>query len=437
MARQLNRLSAAFLIAFLLVAAAAGYWSVVRADDLTARGDNPRRILLERRVPRGPILDRDGAVLAESVGPPGELERRYPYPLLASVLGYISPLYGAAGLEAAFDPVLHGDDGYDALELWWRNSLVSDPPPGRGLRLTLSLPLQRAADTALGGRAGALVVLGSESGEVLALASHPTFDANELETTWSDLVADPRSPLLNRAVLGLYPPGSVLAPAVLAGALGQETVTLDEPASTAPVTVGGLAYACRETADEAAVLGEALADGCPAPLAALGTTLGAERLHALFTGLRLYEPPTIGLPAGAAASEPITDPALTALGLDGMTVSPLQVALVTAAIAEHGALPGPRLVMEAQAQDGAWQPAAASTGVRTALPGTGADQVATWMSDGYAATAVSGAAGTQLAWFTAFGPADDAKTVVVVVLEDGDLEAAQAIGRQVLDSATR
>jgi hypothetical protein len=93
--------------------------------------------------------------------------------------------------------------------------------------------------------------------------------------------------------------------------------------------------------------------------------------------------------------------------------------------------------METQGRDGTWQPAAVSPGVPTALPGTGADQVAAWMADGYSATAVSGAAGTQLAWFTAFGPADDATVVVVVVLEDGDVAAAEATGRDVLAAASR
>ena len=77
MSSQLNWLSVVFVAAFLLVAVASGYWGVVRVDDLTARGDNPRRILLERRVPRGQILDRNGAVLAESVGAPGALTLGY------------------------------------------------------------------------------------------------------------------------------------------------------------------------------------------------------------------------------------------------------------------------------------------------------------------------------------------------------------------------
>ncbi|MEP7359595.1 MAG: hypothetical protein ABI847_20250, partial [Anaerolineales bacterium] len=92
MTKQINRLELIFGAAFLAVALAAGYWGLVRADELTARGDNPRRILAERRTGRGTILDRNDAVLADVVGPAGEYTRRYDYPQLAPVIGYVSPL---------------------------------------------------------------------------------------------------------------------------------------------------------------------------------------------------------------------------------------------------------------------------------------------------------------------------------------------------------
>src|SRR5215218_7875904 len=108
MTSQLNRLALAFGAAFLAVALASGYWGIVRAAELTARGDNPRRVLAERRTGRGLILDRNDQVLADNTGLPGEYTRRYDYPNLAPVIGYISPAFGAAGIEAALDDVLHG-----------------------------------------------------------------------------------------------------------------------------------------------------------------------------------------------------------------------------------------------------------------------------------------------------------------------------------------
>lgn len=437
MSSQLNRLSAVFLAAFLLVAGAAGYWAIVRASDLTSRGDNPRRILLERRIPRGPILDRNGQVLAESIGPPGDLTRHYPYPALSSLLGYVSPLYGLTGLEAAFDPILHGDEGYDAWELWQLSTVLGGPPAGRAIRLTLDLRLQQAANTALGDQTGAVVVLNTETGEILALASQPTYDANDLDSIWSSLVADPRSPLLNRATLGLYQPGAALAPAILALGVSHGVVTLDQPASTEALVLGGRDYVCL-TADTATpTLVSALRAGCPAPLADLGTSLGSDALHTLFTDLRLYEPPAIGLPGAAASTDTvIADASLAALGQDKLAISPLQLALVMAAVAESGRMPAPQLVLETQDRTSLWQPLAPASAPATALPARGAEEAAGWLADGVTASAVGDDGGSPLAWFAVTGPAEDAHYAVVVLLENGDVTGAEAIGREVL-AATR
>jgi peptidoglycan glycosyltransferase len=439
MPKQLNRLALLFAAAFGLIAAATGYWSVVRAEDLTTRGDNPRRILMVRRIPRGQILDRYGTVLAESVGVPGELERHYPYPALSSLLGYISPLYGTAGLEAALDPVLHGDEGYDPLELWQMATVLGSPPPGRAVRLSLDLAAQQAADQALGDRPGAVAVIDTESGAILALASHPTYDANGLEERWSSLVADPRSPLLNRAILGLYQPGGALAPAILTLAVATGTAEIEQPfegTDLTPLEIGGRSYACQQSPSGDDTLGGAIARGCPMAVAELGRALGANALRELFASLRLYEAPSIGLPAGGAPPDAdISDPALAAIGQDELAISPLQLALVTAAIAEHGRLPAPQLVVEAQDREGQWQPVAPAAEAGAALPASAADAVAAWMAEsGHASVAFSGAEGRPLAWYTAFAPVDDARYAVAVLLEEGNVGEAEMVGQAVLEA---
>lgn len=435
MTRQIRSLALAFTAAFAVMAGVAGYWALIRQADLLARPDNPRRLLLERRAARGLIVDRNGAVLAEASGGPGAYQRFYPYPDLAPVLGYVSALYGTAGVEAAADAVLHGDAGRAPLALWWEN-LLGRPPAGRGVRLTLDLDLQRLADAALGDRAGAVVLLNPASGEILALASHPAFDPNQLDEHWPALVADARAPLLNRATAALYQPGGALAPAIVAAALqaqvAEPTEVFDEPGNL--LLPDGAALACRLPLTVPLTAPEALRAGCPGPLAELGQRLGVRRLEQLFTDLRLLEAPAIGLPAAAAAPD-FSDPAALAVGQGALTLTPLHLALVTAALTQRGELPAPRLIQAAENPEGQWMTWPAADHAVAAFAPEAAQQVKTWLRAGHAAEALAGAQGQRLAWFAGFAPFDEPRVVAVVLLEDGAAEAAARLGQALLEQA--
>jgi cell division protein FtsW (lipid II flippase) len=181
-----------------------GWWAFVRGPDLLTRTDNPRRAIADRYVRRGAILDRGNLPLAETLGKLGDYYRHSDYPDLSPVIGYNSPVYGQAGLEASMDDYLRGVKGYPGLTTWWHHLLYGLPPPGLNIRTSLDLGLQQTADQAMGGHHGALVVLNAASGEILAMVSHPTFDADRLSEQWESLVKDPAAPLFNRAVQGRY-----------------------------------------------------------------------------------------------------------------------------------------------------------------------------------------------------------------------------------------
>jgi cell division protein FtsW (lipid II flippase) len=202
-------LGAALGLGLAACALAAGWWAVYRAGDLLARTDNPRRVVSDRFVRRGSLLDRAGEPINESQGQPGKLTRRYRVPELSNVVGYIDPTYGQSGLEASQDGYLRGLQGYPASQVWWHHLVYGQPPPGLDLRLSLDLELQKLADQALQGRRGAAVILNAQTGEILAMACSPTFDASHLSENWEQLVNDRSSPLLNRAVLGRYPLGEL------------------------------------------------------------------------------------------------------------------------------------------------------------------------------------------------------------------------------------
>jgi peptidoglycan glycosyltransferase len=441
MTPQLNRLAILLGAGFLAIALATGYWQIVRGDGLLQRADNPRRALTERRVPRGTIYDRNGAVLADVAGEPGAWIRHYPYPNLAPVLGYVSPLVGSAGVEAALDPVLHGDGGLDPLTIYWRTSVLGTPPPGRAVKLSIDLSLQRVTDTALGTHVGAVVLLEAQTGEILALASHPTFDANNIDDHWQDVVNNPGSPLVNRATFALYQPGGAIEPIVVAGAL-QAGLTRPEKiyvAADQPVTFDGQTIACRVTPPQPALtIGAALASGCPSPFTALGQSLGTAGLTKLFAQFRLFTDPALVIPTTAASADQagvFPDAGPAGIGQAGLTVTPLHMALVTAALARHGVMPAPQLVLQTQAPDGQWQNTEPVSPTLSVVDTAVADQVKAMLSDGLQATAVTGTAGKALAWFIGFSPLDDPHYAVAVLLEDGDPQAAHDIGVALLEAA--
>lgn len=202
-------LTAFFLASFSLLAIALGYWTLIARDTLITRNDNPRALIAYNRIQRGRILDRNGLVLAESVGQPGDYERRYE-PSSAHVVGYASFRYGLSGIEAAADASLTGLEGQDNLSQWWRYDVLGEPQIGEDVQLTLDLDLQRAAFNALNGGPGAIVILDVSTGEILVMASSPSFDPAQIDADFETFTEDSNGPLINRATLGLYRADAIL-----------------------------------------------------------------------------------------------------------------------------------------------------------------------------------------------------------------------------------
>lgn len=424
-----------FQIAFLVLAAAAVYWMIARSPALEGRTDNLRRVDEERYARRGRILDRDGAILAESVGSPGAFIRRYPAPVAGSVIGFDSPTYGLMGTEQSMDPVLRGERG--GLLAGWAISqlLYGHPPAGADVRLALDLDLQAEAAAALEGRRGAVVVLDPTTGDVLAQASSPTFDPATLEVDWQALVADPEGPLLNRATQAAYQPGMAFAPWLIAWGLETHRTAMDQPVSNvdAPIQVDGVELACARR-PMGSTLAEALQAGCPAPLAALGRAVGDPGITAAIAALDLQG---TGEPGGAEDLLRGSAEAL-AVGQGPLTLAPLAMARAWAA-AGSGTLPPIRIVDAVLDAPGHWQPWPALAEARPAFGSATARAISTALtkpgeaSPSFSGAAVVNAQGSQVAWY--LGRAGDATApVVVVVLEDSDLRSAEDAGKLVVDA---
>ena len=178
--RNVFRTGIAVACAFSILAVGAGWWQVVEAQRLAVAPDNPAVIAIARRALRGPIEDRNGQWLARSDRDAnGEATREYRDDAVSHVVGYASRRYGTAGLERAYNAELLGLQGVDPLGDLTRK-FNAGPDQRLGLRLALDLRLQRAAVRGLGKDKGAVVMLDPATGEILAMASTPVYDASAI-----------------------------------------------------------------------------------------------------------------------------------------------------------------------------------------------------------------------------------------------------------------
>ncbi|MEO5884369.1 MAG: penicillin-binding transpeptidase domain-containing protein, partial [Candidatus Limnocylindrales bacterium] len=356
-------------LAFGGLAAAGGYWAVIKAPELVRSPYDPAVIAAARTVPRGAIADRTGEWLARNEGDAnGEFFRVYRSRAVSQVLGYASARYGRAGLELAFDAELSGlagDPVGDALR-----KFGADPYDPKDLTLSLSYDLQRAAVKALGDFRGAVVMLDPTTGEVLALASTPTYDASAVadpttaEATFEKLRADKGQPLLPRATLGRYVPGSVFKIVTAIAGLGSGAVEADTTYEEQPdaerkgLLVDGFRVQDGhhlDTGAEALDLVGATEVSCNLWYALTGLATGGEALVEYARRLGFGQPLAFDLPTAVSqvtngtGSKPggfVDDVELAnaAYGQGETFVTPLQMALVAATIANDGELLRPRLV---------------------------------------------------------------------------------------------
>jgi len=420
-----------------LAAVASVWWTVYRGPDLLARTDNVRRSISDRYVRRGAIFDRHSTPLAVTDGSPGDYTRSYPYAQLGPAIGYNHPVYGQAGLEASLDPYLRGLSGNSPVVVWWHHLLYGQPPPGVDVRLTLDLNLQTRVDEILAGHTGAVVLLNAASGEILVLASHPTYDPNHLSEAWADLVSDPEMPLIDRASQGRYLAGAALGPFLLASAAEKGTM---------PQATGTGAWredqgcALRPEGNEIAEMVQA---GCPTVVMELTEALGEEDIILVIEELGFLQ--TLGLGPQAALSSMVGEaaqPEELVLDLADLRVSPLQMAIAASALSANGKVPAPRLAAAINLPDSGWSslpPASQPKQVIlpqaafTAAESLQADEIPTWES----IARIPGEDGETFTWYLAgTRPGwNGAPLSLAVLLEEDDPAWTRSLGIALLRAA--
>lgn len=428
--------SGAILLGLAVLALTSGWWAGWRADELLARPDNPRWRINDRFVLRGALIDRNNNLIDYTTGQPGSYQRLYTYPALSNTTGYVSGQYGLAGLETALDDYLRGLRGVPASRIWWDNLLYGQTPPGLNVRLTLDLNLQRRVDPLLEGRRGAAVLLNSQTGEILALASHPYPDPARIDQDWSLLLADSGAPLLNRATQGQYPPGTALGPFILAAVAQRSSGMPGLPQFAFYPTPERIWQCARDPVSAYANWGELVKAGCPGALVKLAETLPDGQLDELFQSLGFYQKPDVPLVTASAQASAVQNIHLAAIGQENLVVSPLQMALAAAALSNNGFRPAPAITSAVQTTTQGWVVLPAGNSHQTILSGgIGTAQKA--LQTGGAYWEALGAAysnQTPVTWYLGgtLSAWQGAPLAVVVVLEEDNPTLATEIGRVLL-----
>ena len=355
-----------------------GWWAIIRVDDLLTRTDNPRRTISDRFVMRGALFDRQNRAINVTTGEPGGYNRRYLIPALSPITGYTHPVYGQAGLEASLDPYLRGLQGNPALLIWWDHVLYGQPPTGLNVRLSLDLDIQQQADDLLGQNTGSLVLINAQTGEILAMVSHPYFDANQMDTIGEALPEFPDAPLINRTTQALFMVGSAVKPFLDAA------FNVSSPDSL--------------------------------------------ELTNFYEGMGFYRTPLLSLPAAPAQAR----------GTAELAISPVQMVAAVAAISNAGLCPGLQIANAVQTPTQGWVALTDVEKTSTCLPLEGIKRVSASLQEtgkpywDYVGT--SSQNNQRFTWFLGGTLPNWSGTplAVVVILEKTSPSLAKSIGQTLL-----
>ncbi len=465
--KRITNTMIAFSILFALLVANLTLIMVIQAKDYQNMPVNNHTMAKESETERGTISTYDNVVLAQSVKEDdGTYKRVYPAGTLAAhVVGYASQVYGTAGIEAACNDTLKGQQNFAS----WTdvlNYLTGATTPGNDVKLTINSSIQEAAQKALEGHAGACVVIDPETGATLALASSPTYNAGDIDQILSS--GSDSSALYNRATQALYPPGSTFKIVTLATALANnvasENTVYNSPAQ---LEIGGgeitnfnkRGYGEITLARATEVSSNTVFAQLGVQIGAQGLVLGADSFgfneaidYALPLATSLMPDPaemTEWETAWAAAGEPVGQHASPA----GPQATVMEMALVGCAIANDGTIMKPYLVDSIYNAEGKCSSTTSPQELKRAISPTIASRVKSVLEGVVAqgtgtpaqvsGITIAGKTGTAEtgkpkddSWFVGMGPSEDCKVVVAIVLEEADVSASSR-AQNVLATALR
>ncbi len=473
----MRRLGVAVIVMMTLLMANLTYIQVVKAVSYRNDPNNKRTVLEEYSRARGQITADGGVVLATSTRSDDAYRYQRSYPggaMYANLTGYYSLRYGPTGLERLQNDLLSGDDP-ELLVDRLSDLITGRDPQGGNVQLTVVPAVQKAAYDGLAekGYVGAVVAIKPSTGAILAMASTPSFDPDPLAShsearqrkAYNDIVAASPSPILNRAIGAVYPPGSTFKLVVSAAALQHgyttETEVTGAPTITLPDT-GGATLSnydhedCGDGGGSPVPLIEALAHSCNTAYATVAMAVGASELRkqAAAFGIDGQDWDLDGFPVAGSRTGDMADDAAVAqsgIGQRDVALTPLQDAVVAATIANHGQRMEPYLVAKTTRPDLSVITETTPTSLGQAVPATVAHDIRDMMIASEQDTPGSGqiqgltiASKTGTAehgtkpkdtpphcWYVAFAPANDPQVAVAVLVTNGGDRGLDATGATV------
>ncbi|HSU71917.1 MAG TPA: penicillin-binding protein 2 [Micrococcaceae bacterium] len=452
---------------FALVFGSITYVQFFAVDDLKSNANNNRSLIQEFCNDRGSILV-GGQAIAQSVptNDTCKYQRQYVQPeLYAGLTGFFTQFSGASGIEAAEGPQLSGtspDAFYDKI----MQTLSGSQPNGRSVELTIDPKIQQMAyDMIPDGEPGSIVVMNPKTGAIIAMVSKPSYDTNllaghdraQVQANFNQLVNIPGIDMYgSKAYKGLYAPGSVFklvdtAAALASGKYNKDSVLQNPPTLSFPGTdvllpnYAGGGCGARTQADFAFVLEQS----CNTPFAQIALDLGqdaitqqAKKFGFNDGSLKIPDNVTASQFPGSKGNLGPAELARSAIGQQDVKATPLQIAMMTAAIANGGQQMKPTLIKDIRTPDLKPVEELQPEMLRQSTTPDIAAQMTQWMTDvvniGIAHAAavpgvqVAGKTGTaegntadpnskNNAWFTGFAPANDPQVVVSIVMPNVDI----------------
>lgn len=430
--KRIIRVLVAISFLFLALITYLLWFNMFKAGDISTNSYNKRQWESEQSVKRGDIYSSDGVLLAETEVDGDARIRKYPRGRLYShVIGYYSQVYGKSQLEMSRDDELLGK-GNISISL-------GEMRYGNNLNLTIIDELQEYAYDQLDGRNGAIVAMEPTTGQILAMVSLPDYNPEKIEDNWADMMEDESSPFLARATQGLYPPGStykiVTGAAAYDNGLTEETFDDNGKFEKGDVTV----YNYGKESHGHIGVKEAFEVSSNYAFCTLGYEMGAERVKAEAEKFGVNKSFDFDIPVSQSQIQykrmSDLDAALVSIGQGGLVMTPLHVAMMGSAIANHGRMMKPYLVETVTTNNGTVVGQSKPSVLYDCVGAACADYVQDMMigvvESGTGKNAqirgmsVAGKTGTaetdsgkDHAWFVGYAPADNPTICVAVILEN-------------------